>query len=91
MFQADIVCYELGFNHGAESVTVESHFGPVPDIFSYDDITCNGTENALDECSHHNNENCGGTEGAGVICSTINITGDRLFLVLPLSNQSSGG
>ena len=79
-FQADIVCYELGFNYGAESMTIESHFGPVPDTFSYDDVICNGSENALDECNHITAENCGSTEGAGVICNTINTPGKNKLL-----------
>ena len=73
--KADIVCYELGFNHGADSIKMESYFGPVPPDFSYDDVNCNGTENSLEECGHINSDNCNTQEGAGVICNPNSTSG----------------
>jgi hypothetical protein len=82
-FQAHVVCFELGFNCGAESAFGSSYFGLVPEDFSYNVVTCAGTENSMDECPHNNNENCGPTEGAGVICNTTYVAGiNTLFIVI---------
>ena len=61
----------MGFP-GAGRATIESQFGNVQDKFSYDNVDCYGTEDALDDCTHLNEdeENCGGGEAAGVICIT---------------------
>jgi len=73
----------LGFNCGAESAFGSSYFGLVPDDFSYNAVTCTGTENSMDECPHYNNENCGPTEGAGVICNTTYVSGiNALFIFI---------
>ena len=53
---------------GAESVTRDSFYGSVPDSFAYDDVRCVGTEETLDECPHTNLDDCGSSEGAGVVC-----------------------
>ena len=62
-----MVCKQLGFT-GALAVHGESFYGYVSADFSYDDITCDGTESTLDDCIHANTENCGPNEGAGVEC-----------------------
>ena len=62
-----MVCRQLGFS-GAASATIDSHFGNVPTDFAYDNVNCSGNEDALDECTHLDSENCDLTEGAGVIC-----------------------
>ena len=46
----------------------------VSNDFSYDDISCDGGEEALDDCVHANVENCGPNEGAGVECYTGEVT-----------------
>ena len=66
--QGNVVCKQLGYHLGAESVTGKSYYGSVPDIFAYDEVRCVGTEETLDECNHENSDNCDGTEGAGVVC-----------------------
>ncbi len=55
---------------GASRATIESEFGNVQDAFSYDNVDCYGTEDALDDCAHLNEdeENCVGNEAAGVVC-----------------------
>ena len=83
-FQADIVCYQLGYNSGAVSAKTNSFFGQVPDDFSYNAVACSGAENSLDECSHYNHENCGPTEGAGVICNTTKTPGNFKTLTILL-------
>ena len=45
-------------------------FGPVPDVFAMDNVQCQGNEIHITECQHlTTEENCGGTEGAGVKCT----------------------
>lgn len=34
-----------------------------------DDVNCGGNENTLWDCHHYKYDNCGVTEGAGVVCS----------------------
>ena len=37
--------------------------------FALDDVDCDGDEESLDDCiGDWSNENCGGGEGAGVVC-----------------------
>ena len=66
--QANVVCRQLGFTQGAESFDNESPYGPVSDIFSYDEVQCTGQETTLDSCPHANTEDCFGTEAVGVVC-----------------------
>ena len=68
-----VVCNQLGFA-SVVSATSNSKFGRVPDVFKMDDVHCTGEENYLLKCPHTRNDNCGGSEGAGVICS-FNLTG----------------
>merc|ERR1711909_90776 len=41
----------------------------VSDNFAMDNVQCNGTEEYIWRCPHETEDNCGGHEGAGVICS----------------------
>ena len=34
-----------------------------------DNVNCGGSENTLWDCHHEKYHNCGGDEGAGVVCS----------------------
>jgi hypothetical protein len=52
----------------AVKFTVDSKFGNVQAVFSYDNVECSGQEEFLDECSHVNSEDCNEDEGAGVVC-----------------------
>ena len=45
-----------------------SYFGTVPNVFSYDDVECQGYEKTFDDCKHLNVDNCDENEGAGVVC-----------------------
>ena len=58
---------QLGFLGG--TATSRSRFGTVPNVFAMDDVKCTGSEERLRDCPHITNENCSGSEGAGVICS----------------------
>ena len=77
-----VVCNQLGFA-SVVSATSNSKFGRVPDVFRMDDVHCTGEENYLLKCPHTRNDNCGGSEGAGVICS-FNPTG-KVVLLLALT------
>jgi hypothetical protein len=59
----------MGFR-GASSVTSNSHFGTVPETFSYSNVQCKGSESTLQDCPHSTYDSCYGYEGAGVICQT---------------------
>ena len=48
---------------------LDSEFGDVPDNFQMDDVDCGGSENTLWDCHYTKYDNCGPTEGAGVVCS----------------------
>ena len=57
----------LGYSSG--SPTIKSHFGSVPADFAMDDLNCIGSETSIFECAHNIVDDCGSSEGAGVICS----------------------
>ena len=44
-------------------------FGKVPDIFEMDDVKCIGSEGGIESCPHKDIDNCGVSEGAGVVCT----------------------
>ena len=58
----------LGFSIKGASATSRSKFGKVSNIFAIDDVQCDGSESHIRLCPHTSRENCGSTEGAGVIC-----------------------
>lgn len=66
--QADVVCYELGFNGGAATYFWYSYFAPISSNFSLDYVSCNGDENSILDCQHSENTTCNSYEGAGVQC-----------------------
>ena len=66
---ASVVCKELGFYEGGYA-TKESHFGRV-DLerqSGWDQVRCGGYESSLTECRHESHDDCGNSEGAGVVC-----------------------
>ena len=65
---AKVVCRTLGFSNGGAVATSNSRFGAVSDIFIMDDVHCTGTESHIGLCIHNPIDNCGASEGAGVIC-----------------------
>ena len=62
-----MVCKELGFL-GAKEATDGSHFGHVNATFAMDSISCDEHDTTLLDCYYETDDNCGVTEGAGVIC-----------------------
>jgi len=66
---ANVVCKELGFRSGGYS-TKESYFGKV-DLerqSGFDEVRCSGRESSLVDCRHESFDDCGDSEGAGVVC-----------------------
>ena len=57
----------LGFSSGTPSI--KSFFGQVNSTFRMDDVKCTGDETSLLDCPHNKEDNCGASEGAGVVCS----------------------
>ena len=64
-----VVCNQLGFPSVLRA-TESSEFGRVPTTFRMDDVECTGEETSLLECKHNRIDDCGSSEGAGVICDT---------------------
>merc|ERR1712222_152224 len=64
---AEVVCRQLGYLGGY--ITTNSFFGRVSSDFIMDEVNCNGTEEYIWRCPHDTQENCGGSEGMGVVCS----------------------
>ena len=60
-------------------MTSQSRYGRVSSDFGADDVDCEGTESGLAECSYRSQDDCGGGEGAGVICDASKIA--SCFLV----------
>ena len=58
----------LGFSPDGAIAIQNSQFGLVPDNFIMDDVQCTGAETDINDCDHLDEHNCGGHEGAGVIC-----------------------
>ena len=67
----DVVCKQLfGSTSYALSAPCCSSFGWDDDYdFVMDDVACSGSESELQTCSYSGSDNCGATEGAGVVCS----------------------
>merc|ERR1711915_1079080 len=83
---ADVVCRELGFHEGGYA-TKESYFGRV-DLETqscWDQVRCGGYESSLLDCRHESNDDCGNSEGAGVVCY-----GDKDNLTDTSSGSSHG-
>eukprot|EP00092_Neocalanus_flemingeri_P022207 GFUD01024086.1.p1 GENE.GFUD01024086.1~~GFUD01024086.1.p1 ORF type:complete len:542 (+),score=142.04 GFUD01024086.1:505-2130(+) len=78
---ARVACRELGFADGEP--TVGSRYGNVEDVMAMDEIRCRGDESSLYECDYSSYDDCGGGEGAGVVCSDTDVSVDlsgRLIL-----------
>ncbi|XP_030836658.1 scavenger receptor cysteine-rich domain-containing group B protein-like [Strongylocentrotus purpuratus] len=70
--EADVVCRQLGFS-GASEPMRGGVFGMGNSRIHLDDVTCEGTEKVLSNCSHApwNDHNCLHGEDAGVICHSL--------------------
>lgn len=67
---ANVVCRQLDFQSASEAWS-SAHFGAGTGPILFDDLRCDGSENALSECLHSGFgvHNCGHGEDAGVTCS----------------------
>ncbi len=82
-----MVCRQLGFPLGAESVQTDSYYGEVLEDFSYDKVQCSGSEAELNECPHENQNDCKSLEGAGVVCrSESKPNGTKLYQAYQINN-----
>lgn len=68
---ANVVCRQLGYC-GATAAPGQAFFGQGQGPIHYDDVSCNGTESRLSDCSHNGIgvHNCSHSEDAGVVCTT---------------------
>ena len=62
-----MVCNELGFL-GAREDTHNSRFGSVNSNFAMDGISCEEDDETLLDCNYDTSDDCGSSEGAGVVC-----------------------
>ena len=54
-------------------MTKESRYGQVSSDFGADNVGCDGTEPGLANCTFNSQDDCGGGEGAGVVCDTRSV------------------
>ena len=60
------------FGYPEGTPTKNSHFGTLEtSSFAMDNVQCTGSEATILDCPHFTVDNCGTSEGAGVICSGI--------------------
>ncbi|XP_072048763.1 uncharacterized protein [Amphiura filiformis] len=66
---ATVACQQLGFESGVFESS--NTYGHGSDPIWLDNVSCDGTESTLTECTHNTwgDNNCGHHEDAGVICS----------------------
>ncbi|PIK47660.1 putative deleted in malignant brain tumors 1 protein-like isoform X5 [Apostichopus japonicus] len=67
---AAVVCRQLGFP-GVISAPGGASFGEGSGEIHMDDVACTGEESKLLSCRHTAIDNCGHSEDAGVVCSTV--------------------
>jgi len=79
--QGNVVCKQLGYPLGAETVSCCSAYGTVPTNFAYDNVQCVGTESTLDSCNHLNVHDCVSSEGAGVVCKRNGTTAPGIIFI----------
>ncbi|XP_038062169.1 uncharacterized protein LOC119732624 isoform X33 [Patiria miniata] len=74
---ATVVCRQLGFPGALRAISAADEFSVGEGPIFLDDVGCSGDESTLADCSHRgwNDNNCGHSEDAGVICSTSSPTG----------------
>ena len=82
----------LGFSAGEP--TIKSFFGQVNSTFRMDDVKCRGNETSLLDCPHKTKDDCGASEGAGVVCSNgrsqiLCLYDAKVFLARQFSSSSS--
>ena len=66
---AKVVCNNKGFDSSTKAVaTIKSSFGSVPANFRVSSVKCDGTETELYQCKYLLRNDCGISEGAGVVC-----------------------
>ena len=67
---AKVICRMLGYDPMNSVATTRSAYGIVSNDFILDDVQCRGDEVHIMQCVHAKRENCGSSEGAGVICES---------------------
>lgn len=69
MVDSNVVCRQLGFDHAASYYTISSSPGSSNVVMS--DVTCQGYELKLADCTRHdwNVDRCTHSADVGVVCS----------------------
>ena len=85
--EASVICKQLGYEK-AKSYTVGSFYGEAP-YFAMDDVKCSGGEKFLKSCQFKTQDDCGHSEGAGVVCSSSTSDDESADLQKPTENPIS--
>ena len=74
---ATVACRQMGFVGVSDSDSSRFGFGVSSQSIWLDDVSCNGSESLLIDCSHAGigNENCGHSEDVGIICMKRELIG----------------
>jgi len=72
-----VVCKQLGFP-GVSEATVESRFGRTLSNYTISRVKCEGNESNILDCPHRTSDSCFGLEAAGVVCSSTEVSLDRM-------------
>lgn len=72
MEEADVVCKQLNFTLGAQTVYNSAYYGQGTGKIYLDNVVCVGNETSLINCKHQgwNGHNCHHFEDVGVVCLT---------------------
>lgn len=85
---AKVVCQSLGRSWGVVAKHIRhSRWGNTGDNFALDEVHCKGHERYVTECPHSKHDDCGRSEGAGVVCfepKTVKLSQGNEGLVMAL-------
>ncbi|XP_071945661.1 scavenger receptor cysteine-rich domain-containing protein DMBT1-like [Antedon mediterranea] len=89
---ANVVCRQVGFEHGAQDAPMRAHFGQGELPILLDDIVCSGAETAFLACGNAGigRHNCAHSEDASVICNTMAPAPDVLVRLVGSESESEG-
>ena len=92
LLDALVVCKQLGFPGVLSAVTNNGFGGGAEYGIILDDVICDGSEILLSSCraSNWGIHNCGHSEDAGVVCSTVPNSNERTQIRLTGGSKYEG-
>ena len=70
----------MGFYGGAYYYYINSYIGVASLNFSFDYLSCNGSESQLNDCFHVENSTCNTYEGVYIYCDTTTAIGNKYYI-----------